>query len=59
MDVTYTNGPRLLEDGTNLDLDVLASFPEKDIELSINSSVTGLTGLGYQPGQKNRDQSDL
>lgn len=59
MEVTYSNGPRILEDGTNLDLDVLASFPEVLSELEISEGVTGLTGTGYEPGQFNRDQSDL
>lgn len=59
MDITYTRGPRILEDGTNLDLDVVATFPEKDIELSIDAPVTGISGLGYQPGQKNRNGSEL
>lgn len=54
MDVTYTNGPRYLDDGTNLDLDVDASFP-KETQLEINDSVTNLIGLGYEPGQYNKD----
>ena len=59
MDITYTSGPRILEDGTNLDLDVVATFPEKDIELNIDAPVTGISGLGYEPGQKNRNGSEL
>lgn len=59
MEITYSNGPRILEDGTNLDLDVLASFPEVVSELEISEGVTVLAGTGYEPGQVNRDQSTL
>lgn len=57
MDVTYSKGPRYI-DGTNIDNDVDASFPA-ETERKISDPVTGLIGLGYEPGQKNRDQSDL
>lgn len=58
MDVTYSNGPRILADGTNLDADIIASFPT-ETERSIDEPVTDLAGLGYEPGQKNHDGSDL
>lgn len=58
MDVTYSNGPRILADGTNLDADVIASFPT-ETERQIDEPVTNLAGLGYEPGQKNRDGSEL
>lgn len=58
MDVTYTKGPRYLSDGTNLDLDVEASFPKEHV-IEIDSSVTNFIGLGYEPGQHNKDGSDL
>ena len=58
MDVTYSNGPRILADGTNLDADVIASFP-KETKQQIDDPVTGLCGVGYEPGQKNRDGSEL
>jgi hypothetical protein len=57
--ITYTNGPRILEDGTNLDADVLASFPKNEVVREIFDPVTGLYGTGYEPGQKNLDGSDL
>lgn len=58
MDVTYSVGPRILEDGTNLDADVLADFPV-ETEITIDAPVTGLGGLGYEPGQYNKDNTEL
>lgn len=57
-DITYSVGPRYI-DGVNIDSDVDASIPKKEVERDIADSVTGLTGIGYEPGQKNRDGSDL
>lgn len=57
MDVTYTTGPRYIN-GVNIDADVLASVAEEH-EVSISDPVTGLKGLGYEPGQKNLDGGDL
>ena len=57
MDVTYTTGPRYI-DGVNIDADVSASIPKVD-ERSIDEPVTNYKGTGYEPGQKNRDGSDL
>ena len=59
MHITYSYGPRILEDGTNLDLDVQASFPMNEVSLEISDPVTGLYGTGYEPGQKNLDGSDF
>ena len=57
MDITYSTGPRYI-DGINIDADVVASIPVcKEIEIS--DPVTGLDGIGYEPGQKNKDGSDL
>ena len=58
MDVTYSTGPRFI-DGINIDLDADASIPVIVAELEIDEPVTGLTGLGYEPGQKNKDGSPL
>jgi hypothetical protein len=58
MDVTYSTGPRYI-DGVNIDADANASLPKKKAELEIHDPVTGLCGKGYQPGQKNKDGSDL
>ena len=55
--VTYSHGPRYI-DGVNIDIDVDASIA-KVKEVAINAPVTGLRGLGYEPGQKNKDGSDL
>ena len=57
MEVTYTVGPRYI-DGVNIDADVDASFAV-EAEVEISDPVTGLTGKGYEPGQKNADGSDL
>lgn len=57
MDVSYTTGPRYI-DGVNIDADVDASVAI-ETETQIGDPVTGLLGLGYQPGQKNLDGTDL
>ena len=56
-DVTYSEGPRYI-DGINIDLDANASIAKVE-EVAIDAPVTGLKGLGYEPGQKNKDGSDL
>lgn len=58
MDVTYSEGPRYI-DGVNIDADANAALISAEAEVSIADPVTGLGGLGYQPGQKNLDGSDL
>ena len=58
MEITYSTGPRYI-DGVNIDQDVNASIPVTIVEQEISDPVTGIDGTGYQPGQKNRDGSDL
>lgn len=58
MEVTYSEGPRYI-DGVNIDADIVASIPETVYEVSVSEPVTDFTGLGYEPGQKNKDGSDL
>lgn len=58
MDVTYSDGPRFV-DGINIDLDANASVSTLIIEQEISNPVTGIDGVGYEPGQKNLDESDL
>ena len=58
METTYSTGPRYI-DGVNIDLDANATVDIKKVEIEVSDPVTGLTGLGYEPGQKNRDGSDL
>lgn len=58
MEITYTTGPRYI-DGANIDVDVNASHPSKQVETSISEPVTGLTGKGYEPGQQNKDGTPL
>lgn len=58
MDITYSVGPRYI-DGVNIDADVDASIATKVEERAIDDPVTGLGGLGYEPGQENRDGSPL
>lgn len=57
---TYSEGPRILEDGTNIDADVVAYHP-KVARRQITDPVSdgSLGPPGYQPGQKNLDGSDL
>lgn len=56
-DVTYSEGPRYI-DGVNIDADANAAIAKVE-EVAINAPVTGLKGLGYEPGQKNKDGSEL
>ena len=58
MEITYSTGPRYI-DGVNIDQDANASIPVTITEQEIAEPVTGIDGTGYQPGQKNRDGSDL
>ena len=58
MEINYSTGPRYI-DGVNIDLDANATVDVKKTETEISAPVTGLTGPGYQPGQKNKDGSDL
>lgn len=58
MEVVYSIGPRYI-DGVNIDADVDASFPASTTEREISDPVTGLKGIGYEPGQKNLDGTDL
>jgi len=58
MEITYTTGPRYI-DGVNIDADVNASTPAKEVETSIEAPVTGLTGKGYEPNQQNKDGTPL
>jgi hypothetical protein len=58
MEVTYQIGPRFI-DGKNIDEDVKAAIPRVIVEQDIDSPVTGIEGLGYNPGQRNRDGSEL
>lgn len=58
MEVTYTTGPRFI-DGINIDADANASIPVTIIEQGIADPVTGISGVGYEPGQKNKDGGDL
>lgn len=56
----YVKGPRILEDGTNLDADVIASHPIIQRRSIVDPVSDGSLGVpGYQPGQKNLDGSDL
>ena len=58
MEVTYSSGPRYI-DGVNIDIDANAGIPVVIAERDIADPVTGLCGLGYEPGQKNKDGGDL
>lgn len=58
MEITYTTGPRYI-DGVNIDIDANASIPKKVQERAIDEPVTGLEGLGYEPGQENKDGTPL
>ena len=57
---TYCHGPRILEDGTNLDSDIIATHPRVQYR-SITDPVSdgSLGDPGYEPGQKNLDGTEL
>jgi hypothetical protein len=60
VEFTYSNGPRILEDGTNLDADIIAVHPTI-LRRQISDPVSdgSLGEGGYAKGQKNLDGSDL
>ena len=58
MEVTYSIGPRYI-DGINIDLDANAGIPRPVAEQEISDPVTGIEGIGYEPGQKNLDGTEL
>jgi len=58
MEITYSEGPRYI-DGINIDADANASLAKVIAEQEISAPVTGIDGIGYEPGQKNKDGSDL
>ena len=58
MEINYSSGPRYI-DGVNIDVDSNSTTQVKIQEAEITAPVTGLGGAGYQPGQKNRDNSEL
>lgn len=56
--VEYSAGPRYI-DGINIDADTNSTVKVREQERQISEPVTGLNGLGYQPGQKNADGTEL
>lgn len=58
MEVTYSQGPRFI-DGINIDQDANAGHAKTVATKEISDPVTNLNGLGYEPGQKNRDGSEV
>jgi len=56
--IEYSDKPRYI-DGINIDADVAASHPKVIADQHISDPVTGINGLGYEPGQKNKDGSEL
>lgn len=60
IEFTYSDGPRILDDGTNLDRDIVSAHPVIQ-NRSITDPVSdgSLGPPGYEPGQKNLDGTDL
>ena len=58
MDVIYSTGPRFI-DGINIDLDADASASAVVAKQEVSDPVTGICGVGYEPGQKNLDGGAL
>jgi hypothetical protein len=59
-EVEYTTGPRILPDGTNLDVDIKSVHPSIDRRQITDPVSDGSLGEpGYEPGQYNKDGSLL
>lgn len=59
-EVVYLRGPRILEDGTNLDADIVSAYPViQHRQITDPVSDGSLGGPGYEPGQKNKDGGQL
>lgn len=60
LEFEYTVGPRILEDGTNLDADFSGRHPRIQRRTITDPVSDGSLGEpGYEPGQLNRDGSPL
>jgi hypothetical protein len=60
VEFTYSVGPRILEDGTNLDKDIVSVVPRIQYRSITDPVSDGSLGHSeYEPGQKNLDGSDL
>jgi hypothetical protein len=62
-EVTYSVGPRILEDGTNLDADFSGGHPRiyrRQIADPVSDGSLNIDGaVGYEAGQFNKDGSEL
>jgi hypothetical protein len=58
-EVQYLIGPRILEDGTNLDADFVGGHPVVQRRQISDPVSDGSLGSGYAPGQVNKDGSPL
>lgn len=59
-EIAYLKGPRILEDGTNLDADIVSSHPSiayRQISDPVSDGSLGTSG--YEPSQKNKDGGQL
>lgn len=57
---THYVGPRILEDGTNLDRDIISAIPViQRRQITDPVSDGSLGSPGYEPGQLNRDGTNL
>jgi hypothetical protein len=60
VEFTHSEGPRILEDGTNLDKDIISAVPRIQHRSITDPVGDGSLGdPGYQPGQRNLDGSEL
>lgn len=60
VEFTYVDGPRILEDGTNMDRDIIAIHPRVQRRGVADPVSDGSLGPpGYEPGQKNLDDTEL
>lgn len=59
-EVQYIKGPRILDDGTNLDADIIAVHPvivNRQIDNPVSDGSLG--EAGYEPSQRNADGGQI
>lgn len=58
-EIQYFKGPRILDDGTNLDADIVSAHPVISRRHIADPVSDGSLGDGYAPGQFNKDGGQL
>lgn len=58
-EVTYHVGPRILPDGTNMDVDITATHPKVKHRQITDPVSDGSLGFAYSPNQYNADGTQI